>query len=176
VIFRVGMRRLLRIIILPVILAAFAGCAYHLKTPVNESQVFSSDPAGANISGEVFVKIKTGEIRKASDATIYLIPVTDYSREWFDHHIVHSQTVTGKDPRSFPSVRAASVDTEGHFLFQHIPAGSYYLTCTVQYQRSNFRLGRMNFGLRTPERSEAYAEITVAPGQKADIIVTRPPA
>lgn len=169
------MCRRFHIIILAAILASFAGCAYHLKTPVPESAVFSSDPAGANISGEVFVKIKTGEIRKASDATIYLIPMTDYSREWFEHHIVHSEKVTGKDPRSFPSVRAASVDTEGQFQFQHIPAGSYYLTCTVQYQRSNMRLGRINFGLRTLERSEAYAELTVAPGQNSNIIVTRPP-
>jgi hypothetical protein len=168
------MRRLMTIVFLPLALSSITGCAYQMKTPPNQGQVFFTDPAGANISGEAFVKTKTGEIRKGSDATVYLIPVTDYSREWFEHYILRGETVTGKDPRSFASVRAASVDTDGRFQFLHVPAGRYYLTCTVQYQRSNLRLGRINFGLRTLQRAEAYAEIIVGSGQNAEVAVTRP--
>ena len=162
-----------------ILLAAFPGCmspTYEHKASPSPGQVFSTDPGGANISGEVSVTTKTGEIRKAADTTVYLIPLTDYSKEWFDHYIVRGEKMSGKDPRSFASTRAASVDTEGRFQFRQVPGGRYYLTCTVQYQRSNFRLGRLNFGMRSIERVEAYAELKLESGQTAEVPVTRPPA
>lgn len=130
--------------------------------------------SAASVSGEVFVKTPAGEIRKGSDATIYLLPVTDYSREWYEHYIVRGERIGGKDPRSFHSAIATVVDREGRFQFRNIPPGNYYLTCSVEYSRPRFRMGRLQFGMHAIDRFEAYASVRLEPEQKLEVIVTRP--
>jgi hypothetical protein len=163
------------VIMMVLVTGTYAGCStYHLTTPPDEKQALTIDAGGGNITGEVFITTKSGETRKAVDATVYLVPVTDYSRAWFDHYVVQGDKIDGKDPRSFGSVRAAAVDTEGRFQFRQVTAGRYYLTCTVQYQGSNFHIGGRNFGMRTLVRAEAYAEVEINPGKDTVVSVTRP--
>ena len=164
---------------LAVILGVLCGCwsrTYQLHAPLEEgprSSVTAAAPA--TIAGEVTTKTQTGEVRSGADSTIYLIPATAYASEWFAHHVVSGEKIEGTDPRSFPSARAGPVDREGRFEFKHVPAGAYYLTCSVHYRRAMFRIGRFNFGPRTLENVETYANVSIEPEQKINITVTRPP-
>jgi len=151
-------------------------CApYEHKAPIEEGPS-TAQSATAMITGTVTVKSRTGEVRKGSDSTVYLIPVTAYSTEWFQHYVVNGEKVNGKDPRSFGSTRAAATDADGRFEFRAVASGEYFLTGTVQYQRPGFRIGRLNVGLRSLERIEAYARVKVAPNQQVEVEVTYPPA
>jgi hypothetical protein len=121
----------------------------------------------------VSITTKYGEVQTGGDSTVYLVPVTAYATEWFDRYVVQQQKIDGKDPRSFASAHAAVVDHDGHFEFQAIPPGAYYVTCNVHYPRRGLKMGRFNFSLRTVETVEAYAKIHVAAGGKAEVLVTR---
>lgn len=150
-------------------------CApYELKAPIEQGPS-TAQAATAMIAGTVTVKSRTGEVRKGSDSTVYLIPVTAYSTEWFQHYVVNGERVNGKDPRSFGPTRAAATDADGRFEFRAVAPGEYFLTGTVQYQRPGFRMGRLNFGLRTLERIEAYARVKVESNQQVEVEVTHPP-
>ena len=165
---------------LALILGVLPGCGsptYQLHAPIEEGRRSSVTAAApATIAGEVTIKTRTGEVRSGADSTIYLIPATAYASEWFAHHVVSGEKIEGTDPRSFPSARAGPVDREGRFEFKHVPAGAYYLTCSVHYRRAMFRIGRFNFGPRMLENVEAYANVNIEEEQKIDIKVTRPPA
>ncbi len=87
----------------------------------------------ATVEGKVSIISKYGEVQTGADSTVYLVPVTAYATEWFDHYVVQQQKIDGKDPRSFASAHAAVVDYDGHFEFQSIPPGAYYVTCNVHY-------------------------------------------
>jgi hypothetical protein len=165
---------------LAVILGMLCGCwsrTYQLQVPIEEGPPSSvAAAAPATIAGEVTIKTRTGEVRSGADSTIYLIPATAYASEWFAHYVVNGEKIEGTDPRSFPSARAGPVDREGRFEFRHVPSGAYYLTCNVHYRRPMFRIGPFNFGPRTLENVETYANISIEAEQKIDIKVTRPPA
>jgi hypothetical protein len=166
-------------LLIPVILIALAGCmhrGYKHEAPVDEELNLPTGTAPATIAGDVRVKTRAGELRTASDATVYLVPATPYSTEWFQHYVVKGDKIDGKDPRSFLSTRAALVDSEGHFEFRSVPAGTYYLVCNVHFERPGLRMGRLTFRLRSIETVEAYASINVMPEEKVEVILTRPPA
>jgi hypothetical protein len=159
------------------VLMVLAGCmsrVYKHQAPPDDALDLPAVAATASITGEVSVRSRMGEMVKGADSTIYLVPATAYSTEWFDHYVVKRDKVDGKDPRSFASARAALVDGEGHFEFQNIPAGAYYLISNVHLERRGLRIGRLTFRMRSIDTIAAYAAIDVAPEQKVEVLVTRP--
>ena len=160
-------------------LIALVGCmhrSYKHEAPIDEGLSLPSGPALAAIAGDVRIKTRAGELRTGSDTTVYLVPATPYSTEWFQHYVVRGENIDGKDPRAFLSTRAALVDGEGHFEFQGVPAGAYYLVCNVHFERPGLRMGRLTFRLRAIETVKAYASINVMSAERVEVIVTRPPA
>jgi hypothetical protein len=158
------------------LLALLGGCTsktYKHEASVGEASTSSVVAETATIEGKVSITTKYGEVQTGGDSTVYLVPVTAYATEWFDRYVVQQQKIDGKDPRSFASAHAAVVDHDGHFEFQAIPPGAYYVTCNVHYPRRGLKMGRFNFSLRTVETVEAYAKIHVAAGGKAEVLVTR---
>jgi hypothetical protein len=165
-------------LLIALVLLVLAGCMAHVykhQAPPDEALDVPAVETPASITGEVSVRSRAGTMVKGSDSTIYLVPATAYSTEWFDHYVVKGDRIDGKDPRSFASARAALVDGEGHFEFQSIPAGAYYLVCNVHVERRGLRIGRLTFRLRSIDTISAYAAINVAPEQKVEVLVTRPP-
>jgi hypothetical protein len=165
-------------LLIALLLMVLAGCMSRVhkhQAPPDEAPDVPAVGAPASITGEVSVRSRTGAMVKGSDSTIYLVPATAYSTEWFDSYVVKGDRIDGKDPRSFASARAALVDDEGHFEFQSIPAGAYYLVCNVHVERRGLRMGRLTFRLRSIDTVKAYAAIDVAPEQKVEVVVTRPP-
>jgi hypothetical protein len=162
---------------LTVLLFVISGClfrGYTHQVPVDEALVSTPATGAGSISGEVRIKTPAGEVRTGADSTVYLVPATAYSTEWFEHYVVRREKIDGKDPRSFLSARAEYVDGEGHFKFSNIPAGGFYLTCRVHYQPRSLRIGRLTFGLGLQQSVDTYAQIDIGPSQNVEVLVTRP--
>lgn len=170
--------KLLSLAVIPVLLLGCMSRTYQHHVPSNEAPDSPAVTAAvpAIIVGEVTIKTRAGEVRSGADSTIFLIPATAYATEWFDHYVVNGEKIDGTDPRSLPSARATPVDRDGRFEFRNVPAGAYYLTCSVHYRRPEFRIIGINIGYRTLVDVETYASVNVGPGQKVDVVVTRPPA
>jgi hypothetical protein len=167
---------LLRLCTLLLILAVVGGCTkVHKPIPASVDEMIPSAVVAetATIEGKVHVISRYGEMHTGADSTVYLVPVTAYATEWFDRYIVQQQKFDGKDPRSFPSAHATVVDFDGHFEFQTVPPGAYYVICNVHYPHRGLKIGRFHFSLRTVETVEAYAKTHVAADQKAEVLVTR---
>lgn len=159
------------------LLFAIIGCmfrGYTPQAPIDETLTSPMQRGLSSVAGEVRIETSTGEVRSGADSTIYLVPATAYSTEWFEHYIVKREKIDGKDPRAFPSARAENVDGEGHFKFNNIPAGAYYLTCRVHYKPPGLRIGRLTFGLGLVESVDTYAKVDIGPAQNVEALVTRP--
>jgi hypothetical protein len=159
------------------LLSITIGCMFRGHTPqVPIDDALASPPATGtgSIIGEVRIKTSAGEVRTGAESTIYLIPATAYTSEWFEHYVVKREKIDGKDPRSFLSTRAEHVDGQGRFEFSNIPAGAYYLTCRVYYKPPGLRIGRLSFGLGLLQSVDTYATIDIGPAQNVEVLVTRP--
>jgi hypothetical protein len=166
--------------ILPAILLAgwLGGCvssqAEH-RVPWNEADDAPYRREGtAAVLGEVSVKMRAGDISNGAEAFVYLIPVSPYSTEWLQQYVVKGGRIDGRDPRSFPASRATLVGPDGRFQFRNLPAGDYYLSCTVTRVLPPFRLGPIRLVSPSTERVEAYARVAVRDGEEWRVTVTRP--
>jgi undecaprenyl-diphosphatase len=146
---------------------------YEYKTVPGEAALSAPAEGNAVVAGRVILKTPEEEIKKGADSTVYLVPVTDYSKEWFEHYVLKSGRVRGKDPRAFRSTLATVTDQEGRFEFRKVAPGEYYLICTLLNTKPGFRMGRLNFALRTARTAVAYAMVNVDSEQRIDVTVTR---
>jgi undecaprenyl-diphosphatase len=141
------------------------------KAVLDEAAFSSPTEGSAVITGRVILKSVSDEFTKGAESTVFLIPVTDYSREWFEHYVLKSGRMRGKDPRAFRSTLAAATDQEGRFEFRKIARGEYYLTCTMLDERPGERL---TFAMRTARTALAYAAVRIEPDERVEVTVTRP--
>ena len=155
------------------------GCVpspYDHKTPLREADYVAYLGEGtATIWGEVSVKMRAGDINNGTESSLYLIPVTAYSTEWLEHYIMGGHAINGPDPRSLRVARVTVVGRNGRFQFRNLPAGDYYLSCTITRELPSLRMGRITFARPSTERIEAYARVTVGAGEHRQVMVTRPP-
>lgn len=115
--------------------AAIAGCSrsYYMATPFNESEFIPYLGYGTStIQGQAFLKTRGGQVRYAAGNTITLIPVTQYSREVWNASSYGR--VTNIDERWYIYVRKATADGFGNFEFKNIPAGEYYIECSIFWE------------------------------------------
>lgn len=111
------------------------------------------------IAGQVFLGSPSGKAITQAGVSVHLIPVTPYTRYWFDHNVrttgcfskddtapgdgipssrqqadcardVLAQLLTEK--RLAPYLRTTRANPTGHFWFTKIPAGRYYLVSLVE--------------------------------------------
>jgi hypothetical protein len=150
---------------------------YSHTVPLSEADYAPYLSAGtATITGTVSAKMRAGDISNGAESFVYLVPVTPYSTEWFEHAMVSSHNISGTDPRSLRAARSTVVGPDGRFQFSNLPAGDYYLSCTITRSIPPFRIGRFRLGNSSIERVDTYARVTVRPGEQAQVIVTRPPS
>lgn len=98
------------------------------------------------IDGQAFATTNGGSVKYAAGDTIRLIPVSAYTTEWWNVMVKGGEGMDAPDSRMFAYVRNATADAEGHFHFEGIPAGKYYVYThfnwmTGAYQWSFVRLG-----------------------------------
>ena len=76
-----------------------------------------------------------------SDEPVYAVPVTDYTRWYFMNYLTKSfkvaafpfvngdprRSVLKVDDQTFKTIRKATTDNDGHFEFDKLPTGKYFL-------------------------------------------------
>lgn len=124
-------------------------------------------PGTGSISGQAFVKTRGGDVKYGAGNIVYLNPVTSYSTEWFEHAVLQEQVATAADERARKYCKEVRADGEGRFEFESLPAGEYYLACTIAWEVAG------PYGL-TPTGGVAHAKVQVAAGQHLkSVVVTK---
>ena len=143
--------------------AAEPGTVSPAKTPqppvFNEKDFFSYKQKGrSTLAGQAFLSSPSGKAITQAGAPVHLIPITPYTRQWFDHNVrmtscATTETLTSSEtaatPRTptdcpqealtrlqmekrlIPYLRTTRANPTGHFWFTKIPAGRYYLVSLI---------------------------------------------
>jgi hypothetical protein len=126
----------------------------------NEKEFFASKQKGhGTLAGQVFLGASSGKAITQAGVPVHLIPVTKFTRYWFDHsvrsaacsslgdlttadatpaahqplncaHEALRQLET--DKRILPYLRTTRANPTGHFWFTKIPAGRYYIVSVIE--------------------------------------------
>jgi hypothetical protein len=128
---------------------------------LNEKDLFAYKQKGrGTLAGQAFLSSPSGKAITQAGAPVHLIPVTPYTRYWFDHDVrttsctatetpASSESVTAAprtptdcpqealtrlqmDKRLVPYLRTSRANPTGHFWFTKIPAGRYYLISLIE--------------------------------------------
>jgi len=127
---------------------------------LSEKDLFPYKQKGRNtLTGQVFLGSSSGKAITQAGAPVYLIPITPYTRYWFDHTVKgtscsatgnHASADTTAGPRPLtdcvqealpqlradkrlaPYLRMTRANPTGHFWFNKIPAGRYYIVSLIQ--------------------------------------------
>jgi hypothetical protein len=137
-----------------------APSAKTLQPPVfNEKDLFPYKQKGrGSLAGQAFLSAPSGKAITQAGVPIHLIPITPYTRYWFDHNVratscsaIETPTTaeTASPPRTptncpqealtglqtekrlTPYLRTTRANPTGHFWFTKIPAGRYYIVSLI---------------------------------------------
>ena len=98
--------------------------------PQDEYEQLAKDGTGI-VTGQAFLKTVGGDVKYAAGNQVFLIPVTSYSRQWYNVLCTQRQLIEGSDWRHDQYIKKQIADAEGRFTFVDIPAGSYYVSSLV---------------------------------------------
>jgi hypothetical protein len=144
--------------------AAEPGTAPPAKTApppiLNEKDLFAYKQKGRGaLTGQAFLVSPSGKAITQPGAPVHLIPITPYTRYWFDHNVrttscsanetpassestatLHTPTDCAREAltrlqgekRLTPYLRTTRANPTGHFWFTKIPAGRYYLVSLIE--------------------------------------------
>jgi hypothetical protein len=111
-------------------------------------------PGTASITGQVFRRTRSGEVRYGSGSPMYLNPVTAYSTEWWQRGFIGGENLADADPRAAQTFRTATADGEGRFRFDSLPAGDYFIGSSVYWEYYGGRYyGTQQTGGRVGQRA-----------------------
>ena len=128
---------------------------------LNEKDLFAYKQKGrGTLTGQAFLVSPSGKAITQPGTPVHLIPITPYTRYWFDHNVRAtscSATETPASPenaaatprtptdcphealtrlqtekRLIPYLRTTRANPTGHFWFTKIPAGRYYLVSRIE--------------------------------------------
>ena len=111
------------------------------------------------LAGQAFLGASSGKAVTQAGAPVHLIPVTKYTRSWFDRTVKATVCSAPSDPapsdspgpphqpvncahdalhqleadkRILPYLRTTRANPTGHFWFTKIPAGRYYIVSVIE--------------------------------------------
>jgi hypothetical protein len=126
---------------------------------LNEKDLAGYKQKGRGIlAGQVFLGSLSGKAITQAGVPVHLIPVSPYTRYWFDHNVRTTGCISNDDPtandglmsrqqadcgrdglaqlltekRLLPYLRTTRANPTGHFWFMKIPAGRYYLVSLIE--------------------------------------------
>ncbi|TKB53569.1 MAG: hypothetical protein E8D50_07675 [Nitrospira sp.] len=125
----------------------------------NEKDLFAYKQKGrSTLAGQAFLASPSGKAITQAGAPVHLIPITPYTRHWFDHNVrttscsateTPTSPETASSPRTptdcpqealtrlqtekrlAPYLRTTRANPTGHFWFTKIPSGRYYLVSLI---------------------------------------------
>ena len=126
----------------------------------NEKEFMAYKQKGhGTLAGQVFLGALSGKAITQAGVPVHLIPVTKYTRYWFDHSVRATACSSPGDPttanatptshqplscaqesvrqleqdkRILPYLRTTRANPTGHFWFTKIPAGHYYIISVIE--------------------------------------------
>ena len=134
-------------VFLPVVVVS-CFCLSRCATTVTVNATASPDDytncrrtGSAVIAGEAFAKTKAGDVKPASGYRIHLDPATPYSTAVYralkqagDLHSEKEDEAYQWDQMALSCRRSVTADSTGHFRFERVKAGSYYVSCYIRWQ------------------------------------------
>ena len=128
---------------------------------LNEKDLFAYKQKGrGTLAGQAFLASPSGKAITQAGAPVHLVPITPYTRYWFEHSVRNtscSATETPASPESVtpaprtptdcarealtrlqaekrlaPYLRTTRANPTGHFWFTKIPAGRYYIVSLIE--------------------------------------------
>ena len=127
---------------------------------LNEKDFFPYKQKGrGTLAGQAFLVSPSGKAITQAGASVHLIPITPYTRHWFDHNVRMTSCSTADTPantestvaprtptdcahealtrlqtekRLVPYLRTTRANPTGHFWFTKIPAGRYYIVSLIE--------------------------------------------
>jgi hypothetical protein len=144
-----------------------------LTNPFNEQDFIPYSKVGtASITGQVFLKTRGGDVKYGAGDTIFMFPSTPYTREmqhFVNHEITNRVNIENVDKRWRNYIKKTTADGSGNFEFSKIPAGEYYLECSLFWEVPASCLGCN--GLE--ETGDVLRkQIKISEGEKLKIILT----
>ena len=102
---------------------------------------FIKKPGVAVINGEAFLRENSGGLKHASGEVVRLIPQSDYARSRFAKLYGGEKFVSARDIPKVPAdpayveyTRTTKVDERGHFTFDHVAPGRYFISTQVLWR------------------------------------------
>ena len=126
---------------------------------LNEKDLAAYKQKGrGTLAGQVFLSSLSGKAITQAGVPVHLIPMSSYTRYWFDHSVRTTGCISNDDApandgllsrqqadcardglaqlltekRLLPYLRTTRANPTGHFWFMKIPAGRYYLVSLIE--------------------------------------------
>ena len=172
------MNRVAGVLPLLVLLGVLEGCAARpvpRRAAFNEAEFQPYAGSGTStIQGQAFLKTRGGEVRFGAGNTVYMVPATSFTREWYDRAVVGGVNLGAADPEAQSRIaqyeRRTTADGNGNFEFRNIPAGEYFITCNIVWEVP-YSTG---YTVQTTQTGgTAHAAVKVGPGETVKAVVTR---
>ena len=137
--------RVRNVVVLGTVLGLVVGCATGvdrtIRTPYNSSEMASYAGTGsATITGQAFSRTRGGDVKIPAGNTIYLVPLTNYTREVLDKYYA-SAIGDSNTAHLKPYIRLSTIDAQGNFVFLNVPAGVYRATTVHTWMAGNDTTG-----------------------------------
>jgi len=87
----------------------------------------------AEVTGQAIAKTRESHEVPGAEDSVYLFPATHYADEWWRRTLLEGWYPSDPDPRSLAFLRVTLTDEQGRFRFRNLPAGEYYVACTVTW-------------------------------------------
>lgn len=149
-----------------------SSCAGMLP-PVKRNVAFSEEmfapslaKGTATISGQAFLKTRSGEVKFGAGNEVVCVPVNEYTNETQMRGVVNGENLESPPPAYFKYRRTVIADGNGNFEFKELPAGEYYVSCIIRWEYAT-QYGAM------PTGGVASAKVKVADGESVKVIVTK---
>lgn len=141
------------------------GCVYpRMATFVEAEYAPYAEPGTGSISGQAFLKTRGGDVKYGAGNEVYLNPVTTYSTEWYQETVLKNRRLKPADPRTEKYHWITVADGQGHFTFENVPAGDYYVACAITWMVDAF----------TTTGDIVHARVTVKDGERIERVILRP--
>lgn len=121
------------------------------------------------LTGQAFLRTVGGDVKTAAGREVILQPATSYAARWWggsEEYLVWPEAQL--DPRLDRYLRKQTADASGRFSFKNIPAGDYFVSAPVTWQRYVPSIDMM----RT-EGGVVYKRVTIGGSDPVEVILTR---
>jgi len=129
-----------------IVLALLIGCAVPQPAPRPIYQrLVTFDPIDygqytktgtGRIRGRAFLQATTGDVKTGALKRVIAVPVTRYSKEWFEQAVLADSPVSPPDSRADEFTHVTTTDDQGKFEFRDLPAGRYYILTRIVWEPS----------------------------------------